>query len=281
MMSAAVPSIRRILFSLLIVGIGVCGAAQALTPDEIQQVLRDAKAKAVTVPGQVGALIALAWPNEEDPDPQIQAEARRSLVLYGQHVLPVLRRTIPQLDPLQQADAVAAFVEARYREPAGMPPDFLPGLEESIWYGSAEAQRIALNEIQRYTYPPAVLSSIDAVYDNPILTRYVVASLGRMNDPRAQMFLTDLLLEGSDFYKGPAALALAQFGDRTSESFRSGVASDDSATRQTALQIFLPLAETSDLELLKAYLAQRTEDDPELVEAVRKRVNVLQRRLDP
>lgn len=281
MMSAAVPSIRRILFSLLIVGIGVCGAAQALTPDEIQQVLRDAKAKAVTVPGQVGALIALAWPNEEDPDPQIQAEARRSLVLYGQHVLPVLRRTIPQLDPLQQADAVAAFVEARYREPAGMPPDFLPGLEESIWYGSAEAQRIALNEIQRYTYPPAVLSSIDAVYDNPILTRYVVASLGRMNDPRAQMFLTDLLFEGSDFYKGPAALALAQFGDRTSESFRSGVASDDSATRQTALQIFLPLAETSDLELLKAYLAQRTEDDPELVEAVRKRVNVLQRRLDP
>jgi len=281
MMGAAVPSIRRVLFSLLIVGGSVYGAAQALTQDEIQQVLRDAKAKAVTVPGQVGALIALAWPTEEDPNFQIQAEARRSLVLYGQHVLPVLRRTIPLLDPLYQADAVAAFVEARYREPAGMPPDYLPGLEDSIWYGSSEAQRIALNEIQRYNYPPAVLSSIDGAYDNPILTRYVVASLGRMNDPRAQMFLTDLLLEGSDFYKGPAALALAQFGDRTFDNFRSGVASDDSTTRQTALRIFLPLAETSDLELLKAYLAQRTEDDPELVEAVRKRVNVLQRRQDP
>ena len=281
MMGAAKPSFYRIFFSLLIVGIGFSGAARALTPDEIQQVLREAKAKAVSVPGQVGALIGLAWPSEEDPDPQIQAAARRSLVLYGQHVLPVLRRTIPNLDPLYQADAIAAFIEARYGEPAGMPPDYLPGLEESIWYGSSEAQRIALNEIQRYVYPPAVLSSIDGAYDNPILTRYVVASLGRMNDPRAQMFLTDLLLEGSDFYKGAAARALAQFGDRTLENFRPGVASDDSTTRQIALRVFLPLAETSDLELLKTYLEKRTEDDPELREAVRKRVEVLQRRLDP
>ena len=43
------PPIRRVLFSLLIVGLGCSGAAQARTPDEIQQVLREAKAKAVVV----------------------------------------------------------------------------------------------------------------------------------------------------------------------------------------------------------------------------------------
>ena len=109
---------------------------------------------------------------------------------------------MPDIDPLFQADAAAAFIAARFRNPSGMPSDYLPGLEETIWYGSPEAQRIAMNEIRRYIYPPAVLSSIDGAYENPILTRYVVNTLAAMNDPRARTFLTNLLLEGSDFYKG-------------------------------------------------------------------------------
>jgi len=276
-----VSSIRRMIFLLLVAGLSVSTGARAAAPEYVQEILREAKSKGRSVPGQVRALFELAWPRDEDPDPQVQAEARRSLVLYGHHALPVLRRAIPDLDPLYQADAVSAFIEARYRNPSGMPPDFLPGLEESIWYGSSEAQRVALNEIQRYRFPPAVLSSIDAVYDNPILTRYVVNSFARMNDPRARLFLADLMLTGSDFYKGPAARALKSLGDQTAMGFRRRALSDNKETRETALRIFLPLSETSDLKMLKRYLAERTEDDPDLLEAVQKRVDVLEQRATP
>ncbi len=158
---------------------------------------------------------------------------------------------------------------------------YLPGLEETIWYGSPEAQRIAMNEIRQYIYPPAVLGSIDGAYANPILTRYVVNTLAAMNDPRARTFLTNLLLEGSDYYKGAAARALLVFGDSAFDSFRAGVVSEDPTTRQTSLQVFLPLTEISDVETLRIYLERFTEDDPELREAAGKRLEVLERRLNP
>jgi len=271
----------RFVGPLLIVGIGFCGSVGATTPEETRKVIKDALFGNNKVSEQGRVLIDLAWPREGSPDPQVQAEARQSLVKYGQHALPGLRRAIPDLAPLWQGDAVAAFIEARFRDPSGMPPDYLPGLEETIWYGSSEAQRIAMNEIRRYSFPPAVLSCIDAAYANPILTRYVVASLAQMNDPRARPFLSDLLLEGSDFYKGVAAQALTSFGDRSYDDFRSGIGSEDSTTRQTSLRVFLLLTETSDLEALKAYLARWPDDDPRLREAVRQRVEVLEHRLNP
>ena len=274
-------TISRVFGSLLIVSLALCGSTWAATPEEVRETIKRAKFGKNAVPEQVRVLIALAWPEEGTSDRQVQAEARQSLVKYGHYALPGIRRAIPNLDPLLQADAASAFIEARFRNPAGMPPDYLPGLEETIWYGSSEAQRIAMNEIRRYVYPPAVLSSIDAAYTNPILTRYVVATLASMQDPRARLFLTDLLLEGSDFYKGAAARGLMAFGDSSFANFRSGIDSDDATTRQTALRIFLPLTETSDLEALRAYLALRTEDDPALREAVRQRIEVLERRTAP
>jgi len=271
----------RFTCAILIVGICLGGSTQAKTPEEIQEIIKEALFGKNKVPDQVRALIGLAWPEEGTPDPRVQAEARQSLVMYGLYALPELRRTIPDMDPLFQGDAVAAFIEARFRNPAGMPPDYLPGLEESIWYGSSEAQRIALNEIKRYSFPPAVLSSIDAAYANPILTRYVVASLAKMRDPRARLFLSDLMLEGSDFYKGVAAQALTAFGDRSYENFRAGINSEDPMTRQTSLRVFLLLTETADLDALRTYLESWPDDDPELRDAVRQRVEVLERRLGP
>lgn len=278
-MRPVMSSLRLVFCSLAVAGICFSGTTRAAVPEYVQEILRNAKAEARTVPGQVEALVGLAWPNKEDPDPAVQAEARRALVLYGHHVLPVLRRTIPDLDPLYQGDAVAAFIEARLSNPAGMPPDYLPGLEEAIWYGSSEAVRIALNEIKRYNYPPAVLSSLDACYDNPILTRYVALSLGIMGDPRARLFLGDLANHGSDFYKAAAARALQSYGESTVTNLRSAARGDDASLRESALRVLLQMGGTADLDLFREYLKERTEDDPELREAVQKRVDVLEQRL--
>jgi len=280
-MSLLPPNLGRVLGSILIVGLCCSGFAWASTPEEAREIIREAKFGKTSSTEQARALIGLAWPKDGEMDPQVQAEARRSLVAYGLHALPALRRAMPEIDPRFQADAAAAFIAARFRNPAGMPPDYLPGLEETIWYGSPEAQRIAMNEIRRYDYPPAVLSSIDGAYENPILTRYVVNNLAAMNDPRARTFLTNLLLEGSDFYKASAARALLVFGDGAFDSFRAGVVSEYSTTRQTSLRVFLPLTETSDVETLKTYLERFTEDDPELREAAQTRLEVLERRLNP
>ena len=192
----------------------------------------------------------------------------------------MIRRAIPNLDPLYQADATAALIEARYRNMAGVPPDFLPGLEEAIWYGSVEAQRIALNEMIRYRFPPAVLTSIDAVYAHPVISRYVIRSLGRMGDLRAQFFLRDALFDGTDFYKPAVAGAIVALGGNTVNTLRQAAASEESSVRQAALVALLPLTNTDDLTLLHEYYGLWTEDAPDLREAVRERAVVLEQQLE-
>jgi hypothetical protein len=268
----------RVTIGLLVLGLCLSGASRANAPDEVRQIIRDAKAKAVTIPGQVESLVNLAWSHEEDSDPRVQAEARRNLVHYGHHVLPVLRRAIPDLPPRYQADAVAAFIEARLSNPSGMPQDYLPGLEETIWYGSTEAQRIALNEIKRYNYPPAVLSSIDACAANPIMTRYVAVSLGYMGDPRARFFLADLYKDGSDFYRSAGAQALQIFGEGGIDKLRAGIRADNAPTRERAMRAFLRVSAPGDLGALRDYLEQHAEDDPAVREAVQKRIEILELR---
>jgi hypothetical protein len=265
---------------LLVLGWTAVATAHAAAPEYVQEILAAAKAKATDVDGQVKVLLRLSWPTEGSPDPLVQAAARNSMVRYGHHALPVIRRAIPGLDPLYQADATAALIEARFKKPAGMPPDFLPGLEEAIWYGSIEAQRIGLNEIKRYQFPPAVLSSIDAAYANPELTRYVLRSLGSMGDVRAQFFMSEVLLSGADRYKETAAFALRDLGGSPINALRRAAGSDEASVRQAALAALLPLTGVDDLSLLHDFHALRTDDDPALRQAVRERAIVLEQELE-
>jgi len=257
-------------------------ASRAKTPDYVQEILAEAQIGAADIPGQAAALLRLAWPDrdEGDADPLVRSAARQRMVGYGHHALSVIRAAIPDLDPLYQADAIAAFIEARYRDLTGVPPDFLPGLEEAIWYGSVEAQRLALNEIIRYHFPPAVLSSIDAVYAHPEISRYVIRSLGRMGDLRAQFFIEDALFRGADFCKPTAARALVALGGNPINVLRRGAAAEESAVRQASLDALLPLTDTNDLTLLHDYFARWPEDPPKLREAVRERAVALEQELE-
>jgi len=265
---------------LILLGLAAFGTVRAAAPEYVREILADAKFGTSTVEEQVQALLGLAWPSEENPDPLVQAAARYSMVRYGHHALPVIRRAIPTLDPLYQADATEALIEARFRDPSGMPPDYLPGLEEAIWYGSVEAQRIGLNEIKRYQFPPAVLSSIDASYANPELTVYILQSLAEMMDVRAQPFITEVLLSGADRFKRPAASALVGLGSGAVNALRRAAGSENIAVRQAALAALLPLTELDDLSLLHDYYALRTGDDPALREAARKRAVLLEQELE-
>jgi hypothetical protein len=253
----------------------------ASMPDYVREILDDAQQTAPDIPGQAKALLDLAWPENEgtDPDPLLRAAARQRLVGYGHHALPVIRRAIPGLDPLFQADATAALIEARYRNMKGIPPDYFPGLEEAIWYGSIEAQRIALNEIIRYNFPPAVLSSIDATYAHPAISLYVIRSLGRMGDLRAQWFIQDVLWKGADYAKPTAARALVSLGGYAINELRKAATSEEASVRQAAMAPLLPLTDTNDLTLLHEYYTRWTDDPSELREAARERALTLEEEL--
>lgn len=262
--------------ALILLGSVAVRPARAETPDYVYRTLDKAKKTARSIDEQVAVLINLAWPKDGGGDPLVRAAARKDLAGYGTHAMPGIRRAIPRLDPLYQADLTAVLVEARYNQPAGMPPDFLPGLESAIWYGSIDAQRIALNEIKRYEFPPAVLGSIDAAYAHPQLMRYVIRSLGVMGDQRAQTFVSKVLLSGPDRLKETAAVALTKLGPGAVNVVREAAESENAAVRQAAMRALLPLTDIDDLSLLHEYHTSRTDDDPALIESVRQRAMELE-----
>lgn len=264
---------------LLLAGVALVGTTTltpAALPAYVEEALDRAKAAARDIPLQAEALARLAWPPGGPADPQIAAAARDELVHFGQLGLPALRSAIQRVDPLYQADVTAALIEARYQQPAGKPPDYLPGLEEAIWFGTSEAQRVAATEIARFKFPPALLSTIDAAYEHPEIARSAIRALGRMGDARARFFLTEVLTRGADHCRKPAAQALAALGDTALDALRDASRSEVPGVRQAAMQALLPRTGTDDLVLLHEYATRHPDEEPRLAHAVRERAAALE-----
>jgi hypothetical protein len=252
-------------------------AEEATTPRDI---LNKAKAEAGSISGQAEALARLAWPSQGPSDPLVHAAARLELVGFGSYALPALRKAVKEVDPLYTADITAALIQARRREPSGSPPDYLPGLEEAIWFGSVEARRLAMMEISRYPYPPAVLTIIDAVHLDPELTYAGIRALGRLRNERGRFFLKRILVHGEPRYQKLAAQALGLIGETGVPLLREQAVSEQRSVREAAMAALLPYATSDDLTLIHEYVGLHADDDPVLVDSVRSKAIELETQLE-
>jgi hypothetical protein len=273
---------RFLLCSLLAAAVGSAGAAEqpaAERPDP-REVLKQAKREALAIPAQARALVGLAWPAPGPADPLVQALARQELVHFGSHALPVLREAVKQVDPLYRADVTATLIEARRSERFSNSPDFLPGLEEAIWFGSVEARRLAMIELSRYPFPPAVLTIIDAIHQEPELMVNGLRALSRMRNERTRFFLKRVLHHGAPRYQRLAAEGLGRLAESGIPLLREATAAQDRGVRETALAAWIPYAAPEDVTLLHEYVTAHGDDDPDLLRAARDKALELEAALE-
>jgi hypothetical protein len=255
--------------------------AQAASADEDPHtVISRALAVAPDIPGQAAVLVELIWPKHGAGDPLVAATARHELVDYGEFALGALRQAFKTADPRWQADIMGTFVEAAHTITSGQPADVLPGLEEGIWFGSPAGRRIAIREMARYKYPPAVLPIIDAIDESPELTIPGMRALGQMGDGRARFYLSQVLLRGSLRLKREAAQALAGLDDAGLIVLRVAVRSESRAQREAAFSALLPVAKPEDADMVHRYVADHPDDDPALLKRAAERGAELEEQLE-
>jgi HEAT repeat protein len=256
----------------------VCLAlSHALATDEssAREIINRAKTEAGSIEGQAEALARLAWP-EGAYDPEIAALARAELILFGEHGLAALRASVHWVDPLYSADATAALIDARRRVRSGIPPDYLSALEEVVWSGSPDARRLAIPELAKVQYTLATLACIDTAIEYPALRALVVRSLARFKDEGARFYLEEILLNGPDDLREPAARSLAQIGGDAKQPLHSAVLFPDPVVRVPAIRGMIPFLRMDDLNVLYEYVAQFPDDDEEILREVRAKAQVLE-----
>jgi HEAT repeat protein len=263
-----------VLFALLVVVPSI--ARGGMDAEEIRETLRRASAEAISIPKQAEALALLAWPKDGPADAGLQSAARERLVRFGHNGLPALRKALSRVDSLYTADVTAALIAARWRVSAGDPAEFLPGLSDALWYGSADAQRLAMLEMSRFRFSSAVSGIIDAAQAHPHLTRAAIGSIARMGDPRGRFFLRGVLDEGRPRLRREAADALARLGESGTELLREAVRSPDSDVRSVAMAALLPVTTTTDLTMLYEYVADHADVEPDLRTAIQERAEELE-----
>jgi HEAT repeat protein len=253
---------------LLALGVQAPGAAET---DDPLEVIRRVSAEARTIPKQADALVELAWPAGGAEDPRVAAAARERLMRFGHHGLPALRKALSRVDQLYTADVTAALIAARWQVSAGSPPDFLPGLVDALWYGSSEAQRLAMIELSRFQFSAAVVSIIDAVQTDRRLTLVALRTLAAMGDPRGRFFAEGILRNGDPRHRTEAAKALVFMGDSGMEMLRDAVDADDPTISSAAVEALLPYARPEELTALYEFVDRHGADHPELTEKIKAR----------
>ena len=140
--------------------------------------------------------------------------------------------------------------------------------------------RLGIAETTRHRYGPALLTTIDAAFENPELTAIVVRSVGSQGDDKARHFLLHVLENGTTENKNLAARALATIGRRAKASLKTAALSDDPEVRTIALRALVPVTDPDDLTMLYEYLGRYADDDPILVDLVRSRAAQIEEFLD-
>ncbi len=252
--------------ALLSLGLPPC-AADPVDPD---RVITETLAQAgEEISKQCQALVRLAWPDAPGVAPEISARARAELVAFGERAITTLRISVRKVKPQYQADLVRTYIEAFRQMSSRMPPDYLAGLEEAVWFGSEEAKRIAVPELARFRYRPALLTIIDAAHEVPALNQVCIEALGRIGDERARFFLEKALNDGTPGAAEAAAVSLAQIGGRALLPLKAALRADSRLVRLSAARALLPVARVEDLSSLFEYLEEHSRDDPGTSEAIR------------
>ena len=272
--------VRRLLV-LLLCGILVAIAAppaSAVDAAAAQMAVEDAKARAVSIPAQVQALIGLAFPAAPG-DPAVQEAARQELVVFGEHSISPLATAIPKVALKNRAPVVQTMMLAFRQLSFGLPTDYLPGLESAIWFGDHAARELAIPELARFRQRGATLTMVDAATEDPSLTAIVARATGQIGDERARFWLESVLRGPDPANRSEAAVALSRIGGTALRPLKDAMKSDERALRETACRALLPVAGLEDVTALHEYAAAHPDDDPRLVEAVRTAAAMLEEAL--
>ena len=274
-------ALRTVVLPLLVLCSAASGAALAAEGDEAraEQVVLDALASAGPIESQARALVGLAWPADAG-DPAVMARARREIISFGQHGMAALRQAVTTVRPEHLASLASAIVEAYANVPAGNTVEYLPALESVIWFGTREARTIAIPEVARFRYRPALLTVIDAAIEDPALETVAVPAVAAIRDDRARFWLAGLLSSGDPARREMAATALARIGGRATEPLKEALRSPDAQMRVAAARALLPVATVEDVTALHEYVARHGDDDPATIQSVKEIALMLEEALE-
>lgn len=229
---------------------------------------------------QASVLADLAWPEDLDSvPPLVREEARAMLIPYRDRAVPAIRKVV-KTSAVHGGDAMEAMVEARSAMESGLPIDYLGALDDALWFGSVEAQRVAMEELARFRSAPNILAVMDAADEHPELRPLAVRTLAAMRSDRARFWLATLLNGDDPELREAAAAALASIGGQAREPLRRATLAETPALRAVVLRALLPVSGPEDLTALYEYLAGYPEDPEELVTAVRDRALELETMAD-
>ncbi|MBZ5640847.1 MAG: HEAT repeat domain-containing protein [Acidobacteriia bacterium] len=240
------------------------GAKDAADAD---RVVAEAMAEAHAIEAQAEALTALAWP-AGGGDPTVRAMAKEKLILFGQPGMAALWKSLITVKPSDKADVVKTLLAEFRQLTGGLPPEYLPALDDAIWFGTRESRRIAIPEVARFNQEGPVLSIIDAAMEDPEILPTAVDALGRLGDPRGRFFLERVLNEGKPGVREKAAVALARVGEPGRAVLKTATRSGNKEIRLAAIRSLLPVVTVDDLSSLYEYTAAHAADDPPTAKAV-------------
>lgn len=250
------------------------GAAVESADSAADRVARALEGSGGDIPAQARILSGLAWTDPGVPD-AVRVEARTKLVQYGELGIPAIREVL-RTSVAASADATAALLEARKVVPSGIPVEFLPALDEALWFGSEEAKRLVIPYLASSSTLLNVLPMIDAAEEYPGLKPMVVHAVGVSGNPRGRFWL-DGLLHGSDpELRSGAAEALTKLGNEGFGVLRAALEDSSAAVRRAAMEALLPLSSPAELPDLNRFLETYGSADPELAAAVRTRISELE-----
>jgi HEAT repeat protein len=174
------------------------------------------------------------------------------------------------------ADVVSTLMQSRSKMTSGSPNEYIAALEQAIWFGSVDAKRLAIKEISRFKYRPAMLPIIDSAIEYPVLNRQVITALGKLGDARARFFLDGHLRGKDPILRKQAAECLATIGGNAIETLREAISSNEDDIRHAAIEALVPHTTLNDLTILHEYAYMHPEDDPKILALVRDRAILLE-----
>jgi hypothetical protein len=266
---------------LAVLAVVLAGAAPGPAPEPLDpdSVVAAAMARGGSIPAQADALTELAWPREGG-DPRVSERARQKLVEFADQGMDALWKAFFQVKPSDQADVLKTLLLAFRQLSAGLPPAYLPALDDAIWFGTREARLVAIPEVVRFNVQGPVLTIIDAAIEDPEVLPVALDALGTMRDPRARFFLDRVFHEGSPAIRERAATALSRIGEPGRAVLKTAIRSDSKETRLLAIRALLPVATVDDLGSLYDYARTHADDDPAVIAATEATAAKLERLLE-
>ena len=224
------------------------------------------------------ALAHLVWSDTPNPPtaPEVSARARELLLGWGKRGMPAIREALEWADPRYGADIMLAMREAERVMRSGTSPQMPAAIELGIWYGSPDARRLAMQNLNARPRNGMMLPVIDVAYDDPTMLPLVLESLKGMRSDKARFFLAETMENADTETRYRIAETMAVIGGRCLEYLRSWSLSEEQELRSIAVNALLPVANIGDLTTLYEYIGLYPDDDPQLLAALTARAQVLE-----